>query len=93
VKRELHESHTWGPHEDGIRWVQCQECKVLLHEPEAELACDAAVVAAGRKVRAAEAAVILERVARREAGEMPGEAEPRGGYGLWQTLPPPGRRR
>jgi len=32
-------SHVWGPHKAGIRWVQCQRCDCLLHEREAKEHC------------------------------------------------------
>jgi hypothetical protein len=45
-----HDSHVWGAHKHGIRWVQCQRCECLLHEPEAVDVCsgDPGVPAARR---------------------------------------------
>lgn len=65
---DTHPSHTWGPHKRGIRWVQCQTCECLLHEPEAKLPCDAETVRAGREERAAKASRTFLEIAKREAG-------------------------
>lgn len=82
-----HESHVWGPHKDGIRWVQCQVCEALLHEPEAELECAGSpvLVLAGRAERQRAFMVKARRWARQEAGYEPGtRTYPSTGYGLWQ---------
>lgn len=33
------ESHDWGRHKGGKRWVQCQRCGVLLDQPAANEPC------------------------------------------------------
>lgn len=60
--------HEWGPHEEGIRWVQCRRCKCLLHEPEAQQACQSREhVDLGRNRRMIEAFAKLREIARRES--------------------------
>lgn len=79
-------AHAWGPHKDGIRWVQCQVCECLLHDPEAHGPCpgDPAPILERRARDAQRLRARLAALAKREAGEMP--PAPSTAHGLWQTL-------
>lgn len=85
---DLHPSHEWGPHERGLRWVQCQNCKVLLHEPEAQQECSVEAVEAGRAERHRVLQRNLARVLVEETGGPPRASRSTESMGLWQTVPP-----
>jgi hypothetical protein len=77
-----HDSHVWGPHKHGIRWVQCQRCECLLHEPEAvEVCTDDPDVVRVRRER-----VFMSRL--RDVAEREGLAlyVTSDAHGLWQAL-------
>lgn len=67
------ESHNWGPHHAGLRWVECRACTALLHEPEAQLPCtgEPSLVEAGRRARREGMARAMERIAVAESGGRP----------------------
>jgi hypothetical protein len=82
--RNEHPSHEWGPHEDGIRWVQCQNCKALLHDHVATLKCDPTgwLLAHERAVNEVMFWRVMLKVAQAEAGAT---IPATGSWGLWQV--------
>lgn len=81
-----HNSHDWGPHERGLRWVQCRSCKCLLHEPEAETPCthNPDLTDMARQARRLVSQRTLMRIARVEAGIVESRPE---SHGLFQMTP------